>query len=113
MHPYLNYYKPEDQLEETATVLTLAFLALNMISRSKLSNGNNVPNPSLGWTSTVYNKYGIKLDVYSSNIQTSLIHHFQEDHDTPWLPAGLSLRAGGPGFSPAIKNVAPSTFIGK
>ena len=45
-----------------------------MISRSKLSSGNNVPNPSLGWTSTVYNKYGIRLDVSSSNIQTSLIH---------------------------------------
>ena len=48
MHLYLNYSKPEDQLEETATILTLAFLALNMISRSKLSSGNNVPNPSLG-----------------------------------------------------------------
>ena len=62
MHPYLNNYKPEDQLKETATVLTLAFLALNMISSSKLSSGNNVPNPSLGWTSTVYNKYGIRSD---------------------------------------------------
>ena len=86
MHPYLNNYKPEDQLKETATVLTLAFLALNMISRSKLSSGNNVPNPSLGWTSTVYNKYGIRLEVLSSDIQTSLIHHFHDDHNTPWLP---------------------------
>ena len=87
MHPYLNNYKPEDQLKETATVLTLAFLALNMISRSKLSSGNNVPNPSLGWTSTVYNKYGVRLDVYSSNIQTSLIHHFDKDHNAPcFLP---------------------------
>ena len=86
MHPYLNNYKPEDQLKETATVLTLAFLALNMISRSKLSSGNNVPNPSLGWTSTVYNKYGITLDVYSGTIQTPLIHHFDKDHNTPWLP---------------------------
>ena len=85
MHLYLNYSKPEDQLEETATVLTLAFLALNMISRSKLSSGNNVPNPSLGWTSTVYNKYGIKLDVYSSSIKTPLINHFDKDHNTPWL----------------------------
>ena len=86
MHLYLNYSKPEDQLEETATVLTLAFLALNMISRSKLSSGNNVPNPSLGWTSTVYNKYGITLDVYSGTTQTPLIHHFDKDHNTPWLP---------------------------
>ena len=34
---------------------TLAFLALNMTSTSKLSSGSSVPNPSLGWTSTVYN----------------------------------------------------------
>lgn len=86
MDLYLNYSKPEDQLKKTATVLTLAFLALNMISRSKLSSGNNVPNPSLGCTSTVYNKCGIKLEVLSSNIQTSLIHHFHEDYNTPWLP---------------------------
>ena len=27
--------------------------------------------------------------------------------------SGLSLRAGGRGFSPATKRVAPATFIGK
>ena len=88
MHPYLNNYKPEDQLKETATVLTLAFLALNMISRSKLSSGNNVPNPSLGWTSTVYNKYGIRSDqnytgfvqIFGSKVQDFSPTFFQNNN---------------------------------
>ena len=36
-----------------------------------------------------------------------------KNKDIPLMKSGLSLRAGGRGFSPATKRVAPATFIGK